>query len=384
MPKANINYVADAAQIRDLSALINSLTADDRIALDTEFDRVVTFYPRLALLQLEISGVCHLVDPLSCDIAPVSAALCETQATVLMFAAAEDLEVLADAAARNGQPDLPQHIADLQLLEGFNGSGWMRSLQSTLESELGVSLPKEETRSDWLQRPLTQAQLEYAAQDVQYLKALHDHELEKFPAGDRRLCWFEDEMRRRRQAALAPVVPEELYLSVGGAGLLNQKELLRLRHLCARRYEYAVAHNEALNRVITGKALCTIAKFTPMTFQALASCKVNWGAVRQHGNLIIGWVKESLALESAALKPPYDSCAPGRSKENTGAALKHHLGKRAKICGVAPELITSKKLINNYFYVKKHGGDALLEQGWMRECVGEINLGAIRAEFAKA
>lgn len=379
---ANITYVDSPARIAELAAIIKSQSSSDRIALDTEFDRVTTFYPRLALLQLEIAGVCYLVDPLVCDIAPVIEALCATGATVLMFAAAEDLEVLADAAERGGRADLPLHIADLQLMEGFNSSGWMRSLQTALESELGVSLPKEETRSDWLRRPLTDAQLEYAAQDVQYLRELHDHELAKFAENDQRLRWFEDEMLRRRDAALLPVDPQELYLSVGGAGALSRKEQIRLRYLCARRFEYAVSHDEALNRVITGKALCAIAKFTPMTFQALASCKVNWGAVRQHGRLIIDWVKESLSLEDTELKPPYDSCAPGRSRENTGAALKRHLASRAQVCRVAPELITSKKLINNYFYEKKAGGIPLLEQGWMRECAGELNLVAIRATCA--
>lgn len=378
-----MQYIQSPAQAGPLCDLIDSLDPKARIALDTEFDRVTTFYPRLALLQLKIGKECYLIDPLTFDITPVLNSLCQSRALVLMFASAEDLEVIADATRAQGKAALPQRICDLQLIEGFNLAGWMRSLQSALESELLVKLPKEETRSDWLQRPLSASQLQYAVQDVEYLEALYESELSKFIADDPRLEWFKAEMQRKRNLALLEIDPHTLYLGVAGAGSLSMPELIRLKYLCERRYEYARAHDIALNRVITGKALCALAKFTPMTFQALASCKVNWGAIRQHGKLMISWIKESMAIPQEELSLPYDAAAPGRSKENTGAALKLYLTECAKRQCIAPELLNSKKLITNYFYAKKTKGEALLEQTWMRECIGEICLDDVRAQFKR-
>ena len=139
------------------------------IGLDTEFMRISTFYPRLALIQIERDGAIALVDPtadLSLD--ALGDALADPARVVVMHSASEDLEALATR--------LPRGIAklfDTQIAAAFAGLGAGLGYQKLVSQLLGIDLPKAETRSDWLRRPLTVQQLEYAAHDVIHLPALH-------------------------------------------------------------------------------------------------------------------------------------------------------------------------------------------------------------------
>ena len=175
---------------------------------------------------------------------------------------------------------------DLQYLAAFEGADFQKGLQATLKQDLGIDLDKSQTRSDWLSRPLNSEQLQYAACDVAYLDRLYAFRMRNFKEHDIRFTWFLEAMRDKATQASAQVRPEELYMSVQGAGdyALDQKFLLRLRYLCKKRYEYSVLHNEALNRVITGRALVNLAKLTPATRQGLYSSHMHREAVRQHGD----------------------------------------------------------------------------------------------------
>ena len=377
MAEARFELCDTDGRVKALAQAISSLGEEGFISLDTEFERTKTLIPKAAVIQLRFDGQTYLADPVSCSIDEVISALCRTKRTVLMFSAREDLEVIAALSKAAGiEPRLPANIEDLQLMGAFLGRGHMLGLAACVQSELGVTLEKAETHSDWLSRPLTASQLEYAALDVLYLEDLRDKYLQGFKQGDRRLSWFAEEMKSMCADALKEPVPSELYRQVQGAGALNRRALQRLCYLCARRYEYAREHNEALNRVITGKALCSIAEHTPLTTQGLASCGVNWGAVRQHGHLIIGWVKEAMALPEEDVAPAYDAYSPGRALRSSAEGMKHALTTAAHKAGIAPELICTKKLINDYFYARRTGGTPKLDSGWCRECLGGLDLKA--------
>lgn len=365
----------DKSAVENLIAKIECLGAEDFIALDTEFDRIKTLLPILALVQLEIEGSCYLIDPLAFEIKSIIKALCESKAHILMFSCIEDLEVIVNEARRCELDNkLPHNLIDLQLMSAFANVGFQRGLQVTLSSDLAVDLEKSETRSDWLARPLSKEQIGYAADDVFYLKALFEKTLSFFKPKDERLKWFYMAMQDLRASVLKDIEPSELYLSISGAGSLPLNALARLQFLCEKRYCYAFEHNIALNRVITGKALVPLALHTPLTMQGLLSNKMHPVAVRQHGKMVISWIKESLSLDkSPTLQRAYDSYAPGRSDKSLGHMLKHHLDVKAKEHNIDPDLLGTRKLINDYFYHKALGGVSMLQSSWMRACVGELD-----------
>jgi ribonuclease D len=138
------------------------------IGLDTEFMRIDTFLPRLALVQIEIDGRIALIDPTAeIDPAPFAAVLADPARVCVMHSASEDLEAFATWSCSIAQ------LFDTQIAASFAGLGAGLGYQKLVRELTGVELPKGETRSDWLRRPLSEQQLEYAAQDVIHLPALH-------------------------------------------------------------------------------------------------------------------------------------------------------------------------------------------------------------------
>ena len=138
------------------------------LGLDTEFMRRNTCFPRLALVQAAFAGQCWLLDPLAYAADEDVRALAGGRLCV-MHSASEDMEALAPLL-----DGTPLALFDTQIAAALCGMGPGLSYQKLVAGVLGVDIPKDETRSDWLQRPLTASQLEYAAQDVAHLAALHE------------------------------------------------------------------------------------------------------------------------------------------------------------------------------------------------------------------
>ncbi|HSX61111.1 MAG TPA: HRDC domain-containing protein [Tahibacter sp.] len=166
------------------------------IGLDTEFMRVDSFYPRLALTQVNLGGEIALLDPLALNgVGALGPLLADPANTCVMHSASEDLEALAVAVpAGIGQ------LFDTQIAAAMTGFGAGLSYQKLVAAITGVDLPKAETRSDWLRRPLSTEQLEYAAQDVVHLPALHAELDARLDQRGRR-DWHAEDCRRLLQKA---------------------------------------------------------------------------------------------------------------------------------------------------------------------------------------
>jgi ribonuclease D len=152
-----------------LAAHLAGWAGQTLVALDTEFIRERTFYPQLALVQLAVPGDVVLVDPLVPGMADaLRPLLVDPAVTKLMHSASEDLQAL-----QRGCGALPSPLFDTQVAAALCGLGSGLGYQKLVEMVTGVVLAKGETRSDWLRRPLSDAQREYAADDVRHLHAIH-------------------------------------------------------------------------------------------------------------------------------------------------------------------------------------------------------------------
>ncbi|NCW48696.1 MAG: ribonuclease D [Actinobacteria bacterium] len=142
--------------------ILTEVSGVDRYAIDTEFHRERTYFPALALVQIAWGDRIVLVDPLAVDVTAM-ADLFHSEVEAVFHAAQQDLDVLTYAVGA-----VPDHFFDTQLAGGFLGYG-TPSLVSLLSAELGVSPAKGDRLTDWLRRPLTEAQRSYAASDVAHL-----------------------------------------------------------------------------------------------------------------------------------------------------------------------------------------------------------------------
>lgn len=179
------------AQPAALEAWIAAQPQASLIGLDTEFMRTDTFRPKLALIQLNLDDQIALVDaPQLGAHEALATRLRDSRTLCVMHSASEDLEALAGIV-----PEGPAALFDTQIAAAMAGLGFGLSYQKLVALLLGVDLPKAETRSDWLQRPLTPAQLDYAAQDVAHLPQLHALLAEKLAALGR-TDWLSEDCRR--------------------------------------------------------------------------------------------------------------------------------------------------------------------------------------------
>ncbi|RPE82058.1 ribonuclease D [Vulcaniibacterium tengchongense] len=220
-------WIADPAALRARFA-----ARPARIGLDTEFIRERTYWPQLALVQIALEGDAAqaaeilLVDTLAPGMAEALAPILADAAILkIMHSASEDLVAFKHACGV-----VPQPLFDTQQAAALAGIGAGLGYQKLVEQVTGVVLAKGETRSDWLRRPLSPAQLEYAADDVRHLFALHDALGERLAQLGRTDWLREDAERTVRNADEA--APERWpHLSLRSAQFLDreaQRRLLRL------------------------------------------------------------------------------------------------------------------------------------------------------------
>ena len=210
--------------VEGFEAVLGALRDEPAYAVDTEFHRERTYYPKLALLQIAWSDGLALIDPLAVDIAPLAEIL-DGPGVAVLHACDQDLEVLDLACGT-----IPSRLFDTQIAAGFVGMS-MPSLSSLYERVLGIRVGKGDRLTDWLARPLNDNQLRYAAGDVEHLLAVYHHEVADLEARGR-LSWALDECEGARGHARGARDPEQAWRRV--------KEIRQLRGP-ARRVAQSVA-----------------------------------------------------------------------------------------------------------------------------------------------
>lgn len=218
----------------ELTALLGAMKQARYLPLDTEFIRERTYFPQLALLQIATDEAVWLVDPVAeLDLTPFWQTLAATTTPVVLHAGDQDLDLILSAAG-----SLPQRVFDTQIAAELLGIGAQMSYAALTESLLGVSLDKAVTRSNWLARPLSPRQLDYAAQDVAQLHALYPTLYERLASQDR-LDWMIEESSRQLEPGRFSPDDDRRWKKVRGVQTLSRAGLSVLRSLAAYRERLA-------------------------------------------------------------------------------------------------------------------------------------------------
>lgn len=228
------------------------------VGLDTEFIRERTYWPQLALVQLAIGEEILLVDPrvegMCAVLAPL---LTDPRVLKVMHSASEDL-----VALRRGCGVVPAPLFDTQIAAALAGIGSGMGYQRLVQEQLGVALPKGETRSDWLRRPLSAAQLEYAADDVLHLHALY-HELDARLDALHRRAWLDEDCAR--MVANADDAPERWpHLAMRSAQFLDAAGQHRLLRLLRWRDRYARESDRPRSWILDNELATVLARNPPI------------------------------------------------------------------------------------------------------------------------
>jgi ribonuclease D len=250
---------------RGVDELASRLKSVGSYCLDTEFHRERTYFPQLALIQINLDGDIFLVDPTVVDL-DIVAGLFDNDALVVLHAAQQDLDVLQLTCGSR-----LNEIFDTQIAAGFVGYS-TPSLASLVQRELDISLPKGDRLTDWLRRPLSDDQKTYAAADVRYLPALHaaiTRQLDEVG----RVSWAAEACRELAQRPSSLVDPVNAWLRVKDVRTLKPRARGVAQAVAQWREERAQRLNIPVRHVLADLALLGIAQRAPRTVDELAQSR---------------------------------------------------------------------------------------------------------------
>ena len=287
----------------DLERTLDELVDVPRYALDTEFHREKTYFPKLALVQLAWERAdgqeLVLVDPLAVDVAALER-LFVTDALCVVHAAQQDLDVLHHSVGA-----VPSRLFDTQLAAGFAGYS-TPSLSTLLQGVLGVTPTKGDRLTDWLRRPLTDNQCQYAAVDVEFLLVVHDKLLAELSASGR-IGWAEEACEELRTRPVTGAAPDDAWTKLKDTRSLRPRARSIARAVAAWRERRAMEVDTPVRQVLPDLAILGIAQRAPSTAKELAQAR---GVDQRH---VRGAVAEEIL---AAVAEGRDADPPEVAKGN--------------------------------------------------------------------
>lgn len=260
---------------QELAELVEQLCGEPRFAMDTEFHREKTYFPHVALVQIADSTGVYLVDALEVDLAPL-ARLLEGPGLAVMHAAQQDMEVLARACGT-----VPRSLFDTQLAAGFVGYN-TPSLRVLLDGELGVSMGKADRLTDWMRRPLTDAQLAYAADDVAHLISLHDRLSQEIEQRGR-TTWVTEACEELRSSPPTPRDPDQAWRRIKEIRHLGGARLALAQAVAAWRERKAIETDVTPRFILSDLGVVSIASAAPDSIEDLTSLRGVDGRVLRGG-----------------------------------------------------------------------------------------------------
>jgi ribonuclease D len=364
-----------------LVSLIARAREAEAVALDTEFVWERTYYPRLGVIQLGLGEHdVHLIDaPALDDLTPLGTLLADPLVVKVLHDAVQDLTILRRATGA-----LPQNIFDTQRAAGFVGLSSTISLQDLFAATVGVHLSKGATRTNWLQRPLTDTQRDYAEDDVRYLLTARQRLLDR-AAERNRTGWIKEEMQRYDDPAqYGEADPREQGARVKGRGLgrLSPSQQAVLRELAAWREEEAQQRDLPRRRVLDDEALIEIAQRRPDRPARIEGKGISNRERDRFGEALVEAVQRGLAVPAeerptrAAQHPDEDRIAARTLVVQ--AFVAGRCAREEVDAGLIATRAHLKALVEDGPDAKQH--DVL--HGWRRAFIGEDLLALLRGEGA--
>lgn len=335
----------------DLDAMIAQLMPEPVLAVDTEFLRTNTFYPIVGLLQLAAPGVCYLVDPLTGMVLDeLMSLLFSPQRRLVMHACSEDLEVFQRMFG-----DVPENMFDTQIAASLVSRDQQLGLQRLILTFTGEEIPKDETRSDWTKRPLTQSQLEYAALDVVCLLQVYDALVEKLDSLGR-MAWCEEECLRMVNSYRKPAPIDNYYRTMGDAWKLKGKKLEVLQALASWRERTAREQDRPRGFVFSDRELFAMADQLPESVAHLTTvADFKPVQIRRYGEAAVAVIMAALQADDQQLPPverPFDNKVRKATK-----AVKPVLEKIAEDLGMATDRLSNRRNLEKLVKFCLEGGN---------------------------
>ena len=346
-----------------LAELVADLRDQSWLAVDTEFLRERTYYARLCLIQVATpEGRVACIDPLALDDpGPLWSVLTDPGITKVFHAAAQDVEVLLQAAG-----SVPAPLFDTQIAAALTGLGDQIGYARLVEARLGVNLDKSASRADWSQRPLEPELLRYAGDDVRYLAELYPALRDELAARGR-LDWLDEDFARLADPAAYANPPAEAWRRVRGHHQLDGAGRGILQALAAWREEAAADADIPRGWVVRDELLLEIARRRPRNAQRLGRLRGSHKLDEATRDALLGRVNAT--LDQPPAQWPAVEARPQLDPAGEAAvdALMAVARLAAEEAGVSVASLTARKELERLVAGET---DLPVLQGWRGELAG--------------
>lgn len=361
----------------ELEALCDELARQPFVAVDTEFMRETTYWPKLCLIQAAAPGVEAVIDPLApgLDLAPFLALMANKEVLKVFHAARQDLEIFLKLGGA-----LPHPVFDTQIAAMACGYGDTIAYDALVQQVLKRRLDKSSRFTDWSRRPLSDSQLTYALADVTHLSELYPRIRDKL-ARDNRLHWLDEEHANLLNPDIYDVTPENAWQRLK-LRKTTSDYVLALKVAAAWRERQAQGRDVPRGRIVKDEALYEIAEHRPKNaadFDRMRAVPRGFGNSRAAQELV-------QALDRAFAdpnRPAYKHERPPPLPTSIGPTvelLKVLLRYEAERAQVAPRLIASAADIEAI--AANDAADVPALTGWRREVFGERALALKHGQLA--
>ncbi len=374
-------YVEDAQQ---LDLICQSYAQAELLAIDTEFVRTRTLYPKLGLIQINDGKTLALIDPVALsDLTPFWQLMENPNIVKVLHACSEDLEVFLTAGNCR-----PVNLIDSQIIMAFLGHGLSLGYAAMIAHYTGIELDKSESRTDWMKRPLTEKQLEYAQADVEHLFNI----LPKLMAEIEQSGWLaaaQQESELMIERKFTAIDESQMYKNIKMAWRLNPQQLYRLQQLATWRYQQAKQKDRPIGFIAKDHTLMALAQHNPDNVGAMARIEgVEQLDIRHKGRAMLFVLKQAEQQANAELPAQIIRLDEYPGYKQNFKKVKSFIALIGTETELLIENLASKKQINQFlsWYFKLNGAENNVHlvdimQGWRKPLLGDKLLAFVENDF---
>jgi ribonuclease D len=348
----------------ELQLALRDLAPGSAVALDTEFAREDTYFPILCLVQVCSGDHLFCVDALALsDPAKLAALFAGGPGTVILHAAYQDLELFLQETGA-----LPDSLFDTQIAAAMTGFDAQISYAQLVHELLGVTLEKSQTRTDWRRRPLSDAQLEYAADDVRYLAEIQPLLAARLEESGR-TGWHAEECARMLDPRLYRTEPELAWRRLKGIGRLDRAKRAVARRLAAWRESEAIRRNKPRQWIVRDRVVLDLAARQPADRAGLAEIEgVNDAVLRRYSDTLLDLLARPIQEDPADTDADRQFGPLTREQRATVKALRALLERTATATGISAGLLANRADLERLVRGQR---DIPALAGWRRSVLGE-------------
>jgi ribonuclease D len=368
--QTDYDYIDTSEQLADFC---NSIKNAGYCAIDTEFVREKTYYPVLALIQIASEERMACIDPLVIENFDPLVTLFQNSELIKVFhSPSQDLEILLQRFAQ-----MPQPIFDTQLAAAVLGYDHQIGYADLVDQITGVKLEKKHTRANWIRRPLSQDEINYAMDDVRYLLPVYQT-LKTELENKNRNAWIENDLTAMTSVSSYQLEIDDLWKRLKGVQKLKGVELQIARHLCQWREHRAQQKNLPRRWVVKDDPLIDIARLKPSKMEDLDAIRdVNEKFIQRYGRTLIQIVAEAKNTPESEWPQQDGKQSLSTHQQALGDCIMALCRVIAEDNQIALATLATRKDIDNLIINRKN---SRLSQGWRFNMAGEKLLDFIHGQ----